>query len=733
MNSQGNTEEAFALAKVALRNDMKSHVCWHVYGLLYRSAKNFEESIKAYKFALKLEPDSPQIQRDLAMLQMQMRDYPGYVQSRRSILQAKPALRSNWTALAVAQHLNGDLADAERTLTTYEDTLKTRPSKTDIEHQEAVLYKNMIIAEMGETEKALDHLEAVVKEAYDKQTVMEVRASYLLKLERKSEAEKVYRALLERNLENRAYYEGLESSLGLDKSNIEELQKLYSNYAEKNSRGDAPRRIPLDFLEGESFREAADQYLRRMLRKGVPSTFVNLKALYIDSAKRDTIQELVEGYVTETQAPASEHLENGKPNKSEDDPARFETSVLYFLAQHYNYHRSRDLGKAMKAIEQAIEKDPKSVDFYMTKARILKNHGDIQEASKVMEEARALDERDRYINTKSAKYKLRNDENAAALETMKKFTRNETVGGPLGDLLDMQCIWFLTEDGESFLRQNKLGLALKRFTSILNIFEVWQEDQFDFHSFSIRKGQIRAYVDMIRWEDQIRGHPYFTRAAISAVKAYVLLHDKPHLAHGNLSNGVNGIGMDAGERKKAARKAKKAQEKQEQVEHEKKDAKKVAGAGADGEPKKEDKDPEGKLLVQTTEPLIDAMKFVTPMLESSPKSLEAQNACFEVFLRRSKSPSSVPLIEIRPLTSLQRSLCPHFAAYWPLKNLLPGLRHSIVNSSVSNTLLQRSLHLFLPKSPNYLIPSSSLSSLLRTGTSNHSMTTTLQRAKMLPV
>ena len=45
INSQGKTEEAFALAKVALQNDMKSHVCWHVYGLLYRAAKNFEEAI----------------------------------------------------------------------------------------------------------------------------------------------------------------------------------------------------------------------------------------------------------------------------------------------------------------------------------------------------------------------------------------------------------------------------------------------------------------------------------------------------------------------------------------------------------------------------------------------------------------------------------------------------------------------------------------------------------------
>ena len=77
LNSTGQQEEAFALAKVALKNDMKSHVCWHIYGLLWRSQKNYDEAIKAYKFALRLDPGQQNIQRDLAILQIQMRDYNG--------------------------------------------------------------------------------------------------------------------------------------------------------------------------------------------------------------------------------------------------------------------------------------------------------------------------------------------------------------------------------------------------------------------------------------------------------------------------------------------------------------------------------------------------------------------------------------------------------------------------------------------------------------------------------
>lgn len=250
LNSQGKTDEAFALGKVALQCDMKSHVCWHVYGLLYRAAKNFEEAIKAYKFALKLEPDSQQIQRDLALLQIQMRDYQGYITSRRAMLQSRPGIRQSWTALAVALHLNGDLAEAENTLTTYEETLKTPPPKTDLENSEAIMYKNSLIAERGDIQRALDHLESAGKHNLDRLSVLELRAKYLMQLGRKDEAAKAYRALLDRNPEHKYYYDALIEALDIEVSDHKARKAVYDEYAEKYPRCDAARRLPLDFLEG---------------------------------------------------------------------------------------------------------------------------------------------------------------------------------------------------------------------------------------------------------------------------------------------------------------------------------------------------------------------------------------------------------------------------------------------------------------------------------------------------
>lgn len=250
LNSMGKTEEAFTLGKSALQSDMKSHVCWHVYGLLYRSAKNFPEAIKAYKYALKLDPDSQPIQRDLALLQIQMRDYQGYITSRRAMLQARSHMRQNWTALAVAYHLAGDLQEAENVLTTFEETLKTPPSKTDFENSEAVMYKNSLIAEMGHIEKALEHLEAAGKHNLDRLALLELRAKYLSALGRKEEAVKAFRTLIDRNSECKIYYEGLAAAMGIEPSDHKALKAIYDEYAKKYPKSDSVRRLPLNFLEG---------------------------------------------------------------------------------------------------------------------------------------------------------------------------------------------------------------------------------------------------------------------------------------------------------------------------------------------------------------------------------------------------------------------------------------------------------------------------------------------------
>lgn len=69
--------------------------------------------------------------------------------------------------------------------------------------------------------------------------------------------------------------------------------------------------------------------------------------------------------------------------------------------------------------------------------------------------------------------------------------------------------------------------ALKMFLHVFKHFEDFQEDQFDFHTYCLRKMTLRAYVEMLRMEDELYHHIYYSKAAWGAVETYLLLLDQP--------------------------------------------------------------------------------------------------------------------------------------------------------------------------------------------------------------
>ena len=49
-------KEAFDLIKQAIFKNMNNFTCWHVYGILNRANKNYDDSRRAYLNALKSDP-----------------------------------------------------------------------------------------------------------------------------------------------------------------------------------------------------------------------------------------------------------------------------------------------------------------------------------------------------------------------------------------------------------------------------------------------------------------------------------------------------------------------------------------------------------------------------------------------------------------------------------------------------------------------------------------------------
>lgn len=58
LNAMTKKEEAHADVRRGLALNPKSHVCWHVYGLLHRSEHKYEDAIKCYQQAVKIDKAS---------------------------------------------------------------------------------------------------------------------------------------------------------------------------------------------------------------------------------------------------------------------------------------------------------------------------------------------------------------------------------------------------------------------------------------------------------------------------------------------------------------------------------------------------------------------------------------------------------------------------------------------------------------------------------------------------
>ena len=94
-----------------------------------------------------------------------------------------------------------------------------------------------------------------------------------------------------------------------------------------------------------------------------------------------------------------------------------------------------------------------------------------------------MDLADRYLNAVASRYMIRNDQVQEAEKIMRLFSKE----GEDLNVHDMQCMWYESEVGNSYLRQGNYRLALKNFSWIEKHFDQINEDQFDFHLYSMRK------------------------------------------------------------------------------------------------------------------------------------------------------------------------------------------------------------------------------------------------------
>ncbi|CAM9940380.1 unnamed protein product [Ectocarpus sp. 4 AP-2014] len=190
------------------------------------------------------------------------------------------------------------------------------------------------------------------------------------------------------------------------------------------------------------------------------------------------------------------------------------------------------------------------LDFLQRKGRVLRKMGALTRAAEAVDSARMLDKADRYMNSKATKYLLRAGQIPKAEQTIAIFTRHE--GDPQHNLFEMQCSWFELEWAEAQIRAGKPGLAMKKALAVHTHFEDFVEDQFDFHTYCMRKVTLRSYLGMLRMVDDLRSQESYRRASALLVRAYLRLHDeRPGSAGGGGGAGLPDMtNMTAAEKKR---------------------------------------------------------------------------------------------------------------------------------------------------------------------------------------
>lgn len=557
LNSMDKKEDAYELARKGLKMDLKSHVCWHVLGLLYRSDRNHAEAAKCYKSALRMDPGNGQIMRDLGLLQLHERDLAGYAETRRQLLAAKPGNNQNWLSFAVAEHFRGAPEAALDVIVKMDETFA---DQTDFggpyEKSELALYKAMLCIEAGQADKAISILDSpdivdlvgknemlvylmflkgdmagcqsVIKKLI---YINSTHEGYLLALlsvmgvvTPSPSAEQVKKWLrlgdtgfassTDWSTETRVkltfpsrqvkvlrestgiVMRDLSSSISSPGELLKTLTDIKAEFLGATTKCDQFDLITLYLLPADSteFRSRLESFVEAKLNKGVPSTFKMLKGLLSQSdKKRSVVEDCLARF-------AISDVSNKSPV--------FKTFGLFALAQYRDY--IGEFSRALICIDEAILLTPTLIDLYVLKAKVLKHSNDLAGCSELLEFARKMDLSDRYLNSKSVKALLRIGQIERATETVMLFSK-DTVDTKKSNLTEMQCMWWENELAKAHLAAGDVNKALNIWADTRKHYSDMAEDEFDFAFYCLRKMTLRAYVDFLRLEDRIKGHWFFRR------------------------------------------------------------------------------------------------------------------------------------------------------------------------------------------------------------------------------
>ncbi|MES1910520.1 MAG: hypothetical protein MHM6MM_003101, partial [Cercozoa sp. M6MM] len=550
--------EGYRLVDEALTYNDSSDVIWHVQAMRLRAQGLLKEAVAAYKKSVAVNGENADVIRDLGYSQLQLRDFKGFLEQRRRLLALNADVKSNWIALAVAHFADKKYADAERVIldflsqrdaeqknlraqsTTAASGRRSRAKKMaaqrarmaavvaaarqhDTQRSEVVVFRLTCVAHQRDWTRLLKLCDEFAEQVHDVPALRRLRLQGLIALKRWPAARAVCLDILRENGEDVAALrvlvaiarqdakhaleflmgEGPSAHLtsrpnGMQVSCAAELRDFdYADVAPVlaeveavNPHAKAPKRFALDarFKDDEMplFESMLEEYLTPRVIKGVPSLFTDVLSFYLagETSKQAAVLRVAE-----------------KLRSQQHESPLTQVWVSLLLSQHFC--ATGDFDRAHQEVDSALEALPTCIELRMHKSRIFKKQGQFVEAYEAMEQARQMDEQDRYVNTKCVRAALRANMPERALELRQGHTRlaparNETTGA----------------EAAAALRCVRISLAC---------FHRFWENQLTLYGYGARMHTVSSWLSVMTAGDRLRQHRFFLRGAAVACRLFLHL------------------------------------------------------------------------------------------------------------------------------------------------------------------------------------------------------------------
>lgn len=268
------------------------------------------------------------------------------------------------------------------------------------------------------------------------------------------------------------------------------------------------KRFLLNFLDKEEdFRETFEKYTIHFLEKGIPSLVNDIETIFAtNELKLKVITEIFEKFLCSIQKDMTLCGE-------EKDPMQ-ECFLLFYLAQirflEGNYFSALDL------TSEAIEHTPTFIEAWQFKAKIYAALGDDSAAEEAFISAHSLDTADRFLNAECARYVLKNGKHEEANDIMKRWSIDQQTDEL--NTFDLQNIWYEVESANSYYAKGEYLKAFQLFNFIQKHIDTMHKDVYDLHFYTIRKFNLRAYMNIKNMQDSIRKNIYVQKGMIGYIK-----------------------------------------------------------------------------------------------------------------------------------------------------------------------------------------------------------------------